>query len=188
MFDHFSFLAPFYDAFIRPVDPQELKTLAGLPVDGPLLDAAGGTGRISQFLYGQAKPLVVADFSFKMLQQAGGKDPLRPVCANTGCLPFKDGTFERVIMVDALHHVRDQQQTAGELWRVLQPGGRLVIEEPDIRTFGVKLVALAEKLALMRSRFLSPPHIATLFPFPDARQRIILKDSTAWVVVEKHDR
>jgi demethylmenaquinone methyltransferase/2-methoxy-6-polyprenyl-1,4-benzoquinol methylase len=48
--------------------------------------------------------------------------------------------------------------------RVLEPEGRSVIEEPDIRTFGVKLVALAEKILLMRSHFLSPIQIASLFP------------------------
>ena len=59
-------------------------------------------------------------------------------------------------MVDALHHVIHQGQTAREMYRVLKPGGRIVIEEPDIRKFGVKLIAVAEKLLLMRSHFLSP--------------------------------
>ncbi len=57
-------------------------------------------------------------------------------------------------MVNALHHVCNQQETVNELWRTLQPGGRIVIEEPDVRTFAVKLFALGEKLALMRSHFL----------------------------------
>jgi len=35
--------------------------------------------------------------------------------------------------------------------RVLAPGGRLVIEEPDVERTPVRLIALAEKLALMRS-------------------------------------
>ncbi len=75
--------------------------------------------------------------------------------------------------------------TAGELWRVLKPGGRLVIEEPDIRTLIVKAIAIAEKLTLMRSHFLSPPGIAKLFPFPDARAIIEREGYNAWVVVEK---
>ena len=59
-------------------------------------------------------------------------------------------------MVDALHHVINHGQTAREMYRVLKPGGRIVIEEPDIRSFYVKLIAVAEKLLLMRSHFLSP--------------------------------
>jgi demethylmenaquinone methyltransferase/2-methoxy-6-polyprenyl-1,4-benzoquinol methylase len=88
-----------------------------------------------------------------------------------------------VIIVDAFHHVAEHGRTAAELWRVLKPGGRLVIEEPDIRTFGVVLIALAEKFLLMRSHFLSPERIAEFFP--GARVDIHKEKGTAWVIVIK---
>lgn len=185
LFDHFGFLAPYYETFIPPKDPQEIKAFANLPVSGALLDAGGGTGRIAQFLADQADQLIVADLSFKMLQQAKGKDSLRPVCTHSENLPFADHTFERVIMVDALHHVCDQRRTAAELWRVLKPGGRLTIEEPDVRNLSVKLVALAEKLALMRSHFLSPPEIVALFQSPQAHVQFETRSYNAWIIVDK---
>jgi hypothetical protein len=43
---------------------------------------------------------------------------------------------------------------------------------------------LAEKLALMRSHFHSPPRIAALFP-PEARVTIEAERWNAWVIVEK---
>ncbi|MDO9301402.1 MAG: hypothetical protein Q7T89_08460, partial [Anaerolineales bacterium] len=61
--------------------------------------------------------------------------------------------------------------------------GLLVIEEPDIRTFGVKLIALAEKLLLMRSHFLAPDEIMKLFP--RGEKNIRAEDGTAWVIVRK---
>jgi len=67
---------------------------------------------------------------------------------------------------------------------VLKPGGRLVIEEPDVRCWQVKLVALVEKLALMRSHFLSPPEIVALLP----REALVTVESerwNAWVIAEK---
>ena len=88
-------------------------------------------------------------------------------------------------MVDALHHVCDQTITADELWRVLKPGGRLVIEEPDVRTRAVKLMALAEKIALMRSHFLSPPEIAALFDRANALTTIERDGYISWVVIDK---
>lgn len=188
VFDHFDFLAPFYETFIRVKDPQEMWYLADLPVSGALLDAGGGTGRVAQFMSGKANPVVVADLSCKMLAEARQKDGLSPVCSHTEKLPFPDGAFARIIMVDAFHHVCDQRETVDELWRTLQAGGRLVIEEPDLRTFTVKLIAVAEKLALMRSHFLSPPRIAELFDYPEARVRIETGKFNAWVVVEKEDK
>lgn len=185
MIDHFDFLAPFYERFIMPNEPAILIELAGLPVDGPLLDVGGGTGRVAQFFHGKASQVVVADLSFEMLKQASQKTELVTIGSQSEKLPFPDHYFERIIIVDALHHVYDQAQTAGELWRVLSPGGRLVIEEPNVRKGVVKLIALAEKLALMRSHFLNPLDIVALFDQYPAKTEISLDGNIAWVIVEK---
>ena len=183
--DHFGLLAPLYEIFIPPKDPEELSTLADLPTSGVLLDAGGGTGRVTQFMLGKAGQVVVADLSCKMLAEASQKEGLQPVCSPTESLPFPDNSFQRIIMVDALHHVLDHQITINELWRLLAPGGIIVIEEPDIRAFPVKLIAIAEKLALMHSHFLSPPKITALFDFPNARLQIKKNKSTAYIIAKK---
>jgi len=185
MFDHFGFLAPFYENFIKPKFPENLADLMDLPIEGVLLDVGGGTGRVSGFLAALTGKVVIADLSEKMLQQSFTKEGLESVCSHAEKLPFPADYFERVIIVDALHHVCDQKQTAQELWRVLKPGGKLVIEEPDIHHWGVKLVALAEKVALMRSHFLQPSEIKDLYrPYTDKIQ--LIKDGhIAWIVIQK---
>jgi demethylmenaquinone methyltransferase/2-methoxy-6-polyprenyl-1,4-benzoquinol methylase len=126
--------------------------------------------------------VVIADVSMGMLKQTP-RTALKPVCSHSESLPFPDDFFERVIMVDALHHVIDQPASAREMFRVLKPGGRIIIEEPDIRAFAVKLIALAEKLLLMRSHFLAPSRISALFP--EGSARIVTEDASAWVVISK---
>lgn len=183
MNSHFNLLAPFYDRVIPFVRLDQMLKVLDLPHTGTLLDAGGGTGRVAEALRPYMDWIVVADVSSTMLAQARQKD-LSAVSTQTEYLPFLDGTFDRVLMVDALHHVLNQAETIRELYRVLKMGGRLVIEEPDIRTFPVKLIAVAEKLALMRSHFLDPSKIAYLFP-SEAKVRIESQENTAWITAEK---
>lgn len=183
--DHFSILAPFYERVIPLSRPEVIFHHLDLPVEGALLDAGGGTGRVAQILREFAGQIVLVDLSMGMLEQAKAKSWLGVVGAKTERLPFPDGTFERVLMVDALHHVINQATTCSELWRVLKQGGRLVIEEPDVRKLSVKFVALMEKVALMRSHFLTPTYILNLFPSHNASRRIEMDGYNAWVIIEK---
>jgi ubiquinone/menaquinone biosynthesis C-methylase UbiE len=181
--DHFGLLASSYERFIPASEPSKLLELLDPPPDGAILDAGGGTGRVAQYLGGRSRLTVVADPSQKMLHYASRKDSLRCVCSPGELLPFTENSFDRVTIVDAFHHVKDQSRVAAELWRVLKPGGRIVIEEPDIRTFSVKLIALGETLLLMGSHFLTPVQIAALFPA--GQTRVEAQEATAWVVVDK---
>jgi ubiquinone/menaquinone biosynthesis C-methylase UbiE len=182
-FDHFNWIAPLYSR-VEYSSLEDMQAHAALPVSGRVLDAGGGTGRVASAIRDCAGEVVVADPSLGMLRQAD-RTRLGLACTNSEALPFPDESFARVIMVDALHHVIDQGHTARELYRVLEPGGRIVIEEPDIRTFGVKMIAVAEKLLLMRSHFLSPKEIGNLFLYDSARTSIHAAEGNAWVVIEK---
>jgi ubiquinone/menaquinone biosynthesis C-methylase UbiE len=183
-FDHFAAIAHLY-ARVTYSKADVMRAVAELPVKGILLDVGGGTGRVSSAIRDLVEEVVIADVSLGMLKQAS-RAALNPVCGGSESLPFADNSFERVIMVDALHHVVNHAESANEMFRVLKPGGLLIIEEPDIRTFGVKLIAIAEKLLLMRSHFLAPDEIMKLFAsFASGEKKIKSEDGTAWVVIKK---
>jgi dolichol-phosphate mannosyltransferase len=46
-------------------------------------------------------------------------------------LPFKDGAFDCVICSEVVEHVPADERVFGELVRVLEPGGRLILGTPD---------------------------------------------------------
>ncbi|MDO8970007.1 MAG: class I SAM-dependent methyltransferase, partial [Saprospiraceae bacterium] len=143
LLDHFGILAPFYERFIKPNYPERLIALAELKPDSILLDVGAGTGRLAQFFHTKAAQIVVIDESLDMLLQSKMKEGLQPNLSHAELLPFQTHTFDRILMVDVLHHVADQQKTADELWRVLKPGGRIIIEEPNIHKLSSKLIAVA---------------------------------------------
>jgi len=185
-FDHFDFAARFYENIPPAPLSAVLSDLLDIFPGARILDAGGGTGRLAQVLAQSGARLTVADFSHGMLRIALRKGGLGPTRAAVERLPFSDASFDRVLMVDALHHVYDQGQAAHEMFRVLRPGGRLVIEEPDIDTFTVKLLALAEKLLFMRSHLLSGERMAALFAGLPASLSLRREGHTVWLLVEKN--
>lgn len=182
----FDLIAPFYDHVIRPKDGELLPDPLDLPATGWLLDAGGGTGRASSSLIDQTDHLLICDLSFSMLQTAQEKGIKNLVQASATALPFKNETFDRIMVIDALHHMPEQKNTVGEMLRTLKADGRMLIEEPDINLFAVKLIALFEKLALMKSHFHTKDEIKDMVESFGAKA-VLDSDGkgSAWVIAEK---
>lgn len=104
-----------------------------------VLDLAGGTGdltaKFSQIV-GDDGLVVLADINESMLKV--GRDKLRDkglfknieyVQANAEELPFADNYFDCITISFGLRNVTDKQKALESMWRVLKPGGRLLILE-----------------------------------------------------------
>ena len=184
---HFDGIAFAYDRLLGKPRAAELTELLALPVRGWLLDAGGGTGRVAAALRPLVGGVAVADLSRAMLRQARKKSGLDAVQTRLEALPFPDGVFERVLVVDALHHFSDRGAALAEMARVLRPGGRLLVEEPDLNRPAVKVVAVLEKLLLMESHFVVPEGVAAelrdagLSPLPIRRGGPF----RAWIAADK---
>ena len=61
-------------------------------------------------------------------ERGGGGAEIRE--ASVTALPFGDGTFDAVVSADVLYHVEDDGAAVREFFRVLRPGGLVVINVP----------------------------------------------------------
>jgi Methylase involved in ubiquinone/menaquinone biosynthesis len=183
-FDHFNLIAGLFERTAKYIPPVLLLDLIDLRPNESLLDAGGGTGRIAKALREMVRAVVVADPSRGMLHYAAGKG-LTSCCAPAEHIPFASNSFQRIIMVDAFHHLFNQEAVISEFWRVLVPDGKIVIVEPDIQRWEVKLIALGEKMMLMRSHFFSAEKITALLEKPGIKVRVAFTEMQFIVCAER---
>ncbi len=105
---------------------------AGLKAGMRVLDVACGPGLVAQCalqLVGPSGSVIGLDPSIGMLQEAQ-KGPCRSLVQGVGeRLPFPDGQFDFLSMGYALRHVPDLRVAFAEYWRVLKPGGVVLLLE-----------------------------------------------------------
>lgn len=107
------------------------------PQDGEkILDLGCGTGYYLFLLSSLPVSLYLTglDNDQKALQEA--KDSLdkkiKFILSDSHRLPFKKNTFDKIVASEVLEHLADDQKALKEMYRVLDPGGVLVISTPSI--------------------------------------------------------
>jgi demethylmenaquinone methyltransferase/2-methoxy-6-polyprenyl-1,4-benzoquinol methylase len=112
---------------------------SGVRAGQKVLDIAGGTGDLTakfSRLVGPTGNVTLADINLSMLKV--GRDKLRDrglvsnidyVQADAEALPFPDNHFDVVTMAFGLRNVTEKQNALNSIYRVLKPGGRLLVLE-----------------------------------------------------------
>jgi ubiquinone/menaquinone biosynthesis C-methylase UbiE len=91
-----------------------------------------------------------------------GSRHIRKAAGAAESLPFKDSTFEAVLIGDALHHFKEPLRGLMEAMRVLKPGGLLFIFDIDPGTLMGKVIERMEKLLREPAHFHSPEELSKL--------------------------
>lgn len=112
---------------------------SGVRTGQRVLDLAGGTGDLTEKfsrLVGESGEVVLADINSTMLKV--GREKLRNsgivgnvsyVQADAEVLPFPESYFNCVTISFGLRNVTDKEKALASVFRVLKPGGRLLVLE-----------------------------------------------------------
>lgn len=140
--------------------------LSGVRKGQRVLDIAGGTGDLAakfSRLVGPEGEVILADINDSMLKV--GRDRLADkgiagniqfVQANAQCLPFADDHFDCITIAFGLRNVTDKDEALRSMYRVLKPGGQLMVLEfskptvkalnPIYDTYSFKILPFIGKL------------------------------------------
>lgn len=107
------------------------RTVLPLFEVGDVLDIASGDGVLAELLSPHAKRYVCIDTSARVVAAAGERLRRFPnVEVREGdmhALPFKDGSFDLVVLMHALTYSAQPAQAVAEAARVLRRGGRVLL-------------------------------------------------------------
>ncbi len=131
-----------------------LDLLRGLP-PGRALDLACGQGALTRLLAGLGHEVTPCDLDPANFRAEGAPADARdavgspspqpspggrgsrtgPACVRCDLnerLPFPDGAFDYAVSIESIEHLRDPFGFIAECYRVLAPGGRLVLTTPNL--------------------------------------------------------
>lgn len=108
---------------------KEAVRLANLKPEDRVLDLGAGTGMLTveAARVVPGKNIYPSDFTLEMLLRGNHWGESRPCCADALQLPYADEQFDVVMSGFLVRNVGNLQQVLAEQFRVLKPGGRLVI-------------------------------------------------------------
>jgi len=109
--------------------------------DKAVLDVGAGTGRLTGLLLKKGARVTALDVSKKMLEVLKKKFPAVSIqVGDAEDLPFPDESFDLVTAAFVVVHLKDPSIFFQETYRVLKPGGKLIItninqkEAPPVKT------------------------------------------------------
>lgn len=100
--------------------------------EGITLDVGCGTGAMLSELTRRG-PALGVDVSPEALKLCSRRGLTNAMEGDAQALPLADGSVARVVTLDTLEHVPDDREAAAEIFRVLKPGGVLIINVPAFR-------------------------------------------------------
>jgi len=115
-----------------------------LPLPGRILEIGTGKGRFLKALLAHVPRVITIDIALDeqrcaRLNVAYEKPQGRArfMIANAENLPWPDHSFDSVVSVNALHHIKNIPRVISEVLRVARPAGKIVLADFNTRGFSI---------------------------------------------------
>ena len=115
----------FYREKMRAIHRIAPATIGVEGAGARILEIGGGRSGLARLLYPDAE-VVTIDLDFALRGDAAF------VCGDACRLPFANGTFDAVTLLDVLEHIREDEAAAREALRVTRPGGAVLVSTPNL--------------------------------------------------------
>jgi 2-polyprenyl-3-methyl-5-hydroxy-6-metoxy-1,4-benzoquinol methylase len=104
----------------------------GAGIRGKLvLDAGCGVGGVTASLVATGARVVALDIGRALAAETRARCDCDAVVGTLSSMGFADASFDAVLSSEAIEHTPDPRQAARELYRLVKPGGDLVISMPN---------------------------------------------------------
>jgi 2-polyprenyl-6-hydroxyphenyl methylase/3-demethylubiquinone-9 3-methyltransferase len=145
-----------WEGLPEPLHPPDLALRRAFLLEGvrelgvaehelDVLDVGCGEGQLTAELAGAGTAVVGIDVAEEALRRARSQHPsldLRIVPAD-GTWPLEDSSFDVVWAGETIEHVADTATWLSEVWRVLRPGGTLLLSTPAHGRLRMLVLALS---------------------------------------------
>ena len=118
---------------------EKIYALAEIKEDSVIADIGAGSGFITEGLLDKQVKILAVDQSEKMLEimrkKFSGYENIEYRPGESEKLPVGDNETDYVFANMFLHHVENPQKSINELYRILKPGGKLIISDADSHNY-----------------------------------------------------
>lgn len=122
-----------------------------------VLDLASGHGAVAEFIKSLGNEVVALDISKEALKKASERG-IAVVYGNVEKkLPFEDEVFDACFWGDNAEHLFSPLKTLKEIYRILKPGGRVIISTPNMGYWRYRLYYLLFGMVLQTEWYKKNP-------------------------------